>query len=341
MKKVTTAEIAKRANVSRATVSYVLNGKEKEESIPEVTASRVRAIAEELGWVPNFAASSLVRRKSDTIGIILVNIEEVYFSGIVKGIDLCLREHNYRFIMRFSYSDVEAEATGIRDLVSYNCEGFIIFPTVGDVSQYALLDSRDIPYVCIDRQPEGARNFVTTDDYSGMRALMTHLYDECGKRDFICFGTFLHLPVGQARRAGVREFVQEKNDVAYYEVAEENGNYQAVLDDIIAHIGDDTTIITFVDHQAAQLMGALRTRGVRIPEDVSLTGYCDTFFAQYLTPPLTTVHQPALEVGRRATELVLDLIEKKEEREKEHVIKVPVTLSLRNSVRCAHDFDAG
>ena len=327
-------EVARAAELSVATVSRVLNDKGP---VRAETRQRVLDAVERLGYVPHSAARMLSTRRTMSIGVLLPDMHGAFFSEIVRGIDLAARAAGYHLLVSGSHSDA-AETAALLQTLHGRVDGLILMaPALGGAWLQKALPRR-VPVVLLNpkREPEASADDVERatgkpggrgsnddgtdsghdslriDNRLGARLAVEHLI-ELGHRAIAVLGG----PVGNAdaaeRLAGYREALVAGGLPlnGHLELAgdfgEESGLQAGAK--VAALIPRPTAIFAANDAMAIGCLAALRERGLRVPEDVSLVGFDDVPIARYLTPALTTVQVPIAELGKQAMASLLSSID--------------------------------
>lgn len=304
MAKVSIKDVARKAGVSISTVSRVLTSSAP---VSEELKKKVEEAVQELGYSPSMLARSLRHGRTKTIGFILPDISNPFFVQIVRGAEDYLWEHGYTLIFGSSDQNRKKEDTILNTLLSKHIDG-LLFTGTGE-SNPKLLRSiqHGLNVVFLDRLIKDVNvSYVVVDNFKGITMLVDYLVDT-GHRNFIFINgdknTFSAKQRHDAFISKMREYgLQHEHHYASfsYDAGYEFGkNITKSLPDAIL-CGND--LIAF------GLLDALEEKKVRIPDDVSVTGYDDIPFSKYYKPALTTVHQPTYEMGKTAAEILLKLI---------------------------------
>ncbi len=299
--KPTIIDVAKKARVSIATVSRVLNGV----YVREESRGRVQKAVARLGYRHNKIAKGLVTGKSGVIGVIVPGVVGHLYGLVARGIEEVLLAQGLHMVIVTNTRNAEEEKKNLRLLLERQVDAVIIIGSYlhdTDLKQLGL----NVPVVFIQREnpsPQSRYSSITIDNRSGMEAAITYL---------LAAGHHHIAHVSGIRRDGLercalfKELLQEADldDTLIFEgdFTEERG--LALADDILQH-ETLTAIICSNDRLALGLYRALHSKGVRIPREMSLIGFDDEPWTAYLEPPLTTLHQPARETGRLAANQVL------------------------------------
>ncbi len=332
--KLTIKQIAEMAGVSVTTVSQILNNKGTRFS--QETRQRVWDIVNKYNYKPDFFASNLINRRSKTIGMIIPDITDYFFSKIVEGAEQYVNALGYMVVMCNSQQSQEKELGYLEELRHRSVDG-VLFATPHQLPEAYALGSdfyRGMPIILIDRginQRENGRLIVK--EYEGAYQAVTYLLKE-----------------------GHREIGMLKESTGYYQLEERfNGYREALKDGGIPYKGryvatgeltveggylaarellqqkELTAIFCSNDAMAIGCYQAIYERGKKVPEDISVIGFDNLNLAQYITPPLTTVEQPSFEIGFHAAKFLIDAIEFPERRIANKVFDTK--LILRESVK--------
>lgn len=307
----TLKDIAAAAGVSITTVSKVISGDTRK--ISDATRKRVLDIAASLNYEPNIIARSLVNNKSTIIGLLLPNITNPYFADIATSVIAKGESFGYQVMLCTTDEQADKESNYIKILKSYAVAGLILAPECNyDNGITDRMDRLNIPYVLIDNK-EVPFNNISVDDFTGFYISTQHLIEN-GHRKIAYIGA-KNKDAGryQGRFDG---FVEAMNSHAL--PVSENlvhfGPYTldtgyTCTNQMLDEKSPFTAVVCGNDMIAVGAMQALQNRGMRIPDDVSLIGYDDTYIACIVKPNLTTVKQPALLIGNEAVRQLLKQID--------------------------------
>jgi len=329
----TIADVARRAGVSIATVSRVLN---RTAPVEAGTAERVRAAVTELNYVPHAAARTLASRKTNTLGLLLPEIGGEFFQPLLRGIEAGASEAGYDLLIHSTHMP-HAETAPWRPLGEHNTDGLLIFTDSVDLDELTRLDRIGFPIVLLHQSPPKTLTIpvVTVENQSGTQNIVGHLI-EVHHRSRIAF---LQGPQGhedsQGREKGYRQALS-KHGLPFDPRLVARGEFDAdkaqeAVAGLLRDGVDFDAVFSGDDDSAIGVMQALRLAGRKIPQDVSIAGFDDSIFAQIMTPPLTTVRAPMEQVGRAAIRQLVRLIcgEEVEPR-----LVLPTELIVRQSCGC-------
>jgi LacI family transcriptional regulator len=335
-------DIAREAGVSLATVSRVVN--EKAEGVGEETRARVKAIIERTGYRPCAVARGLATGKSRTIGFVIPDVADPFFPLLIRGAENYLLGKGYGLFLCDSGLDIDKEKEHVRLLLEKRVDGIIVNSTLSDCDcQLDLLDEKAVPYVLLDRMietREGAAG-VYADNRKGAREAVGYLLDG-GSRRLLHINGPAELVPCKERLLGLEDAFRERGRDAA-SVLRAAGDYsvesgERAVDAVLGGPapgpgagGRIDAVFAANDRMAIGAMRALKRRGLRIPEDVEVVGFDGIELGALVDPPLTTVVQPAFEMGRASAELLLALVDGTKPRRRRLVLEPK--LAVRGTTR--------
>jgi DNA-binding LacI/PurR family transcriptional regulator len=308
---VTIKDIAKEAGVSHSTVSRALRGSSL---ISEETTKHIQETALKLGYLPSAAARSLKTNRSQALGVIVSNIDDPYFSEILQGIEEIAQSNNYSLFMAASQRDPEREGAIIQSMRQHRVDGVIICSTTFSDEQSQHFSKFDIPIVVVNNQAaEDYRYSIYHDDVDGSRQLTRHLI-ELGHRKIAYLGNSHSGRTTLDRLAGFRQEMESNalpvpaNYIHEIPGSEpEKGNL--AVKHFLGLADRPTALVCFNDMMAIGILKSLQERDIRVPKEISVTGFDNIVFSNYTNPPLTTFDQPKRFIGQKAAELILSLLD--------------------------------
>lgn len=312
----TLEDVAHRAGVSKSTVSRVLNNSPK---ISERTKKIVLEAVRELNYEPNIIARSLSKNKTYTIGVILEDILNPFFSAVAKGIETALRFKDYSMILTSSDFDYGAEVRLTRILIRYKVDGILLTPVRPDGESVSILKERGVPFFIMNSRSEDSDvSWIDSDNLEGGYLAARYLLD-LGHRRFL-YVRQMSIQGSRLRYEGFRKALEEagldpSNQVILGEARSRIEGYELMCEFLNEKGRGElpSAVMTVNDAVAIGVMEALLERSVRIPEDVSIIGYDDINIAGLVRVPLTTVHQPKFRMGEIAASQLIDKIERGEQ----------------------------
>ena len=330
MKSSTSQDVAKKAGVSVATVSRVLNGS------PLVTESvqhKVLHAVKELNYQPNRTAQRLRAGRSQVIGLIISDIQNPFFTAVVRGIEDVAYRDGYSLILCNSDEDPEKEKLYINVMRSEEVAGVILASASEAAPQVDDLITYNIPVVAVDRQIADKQiDSVLAANIEGAREAVAYLI-KLGHRHIGFVGLPLTHTPGKERYEGYSLALREHNlklstDLVCIADAKQQGGYEHTRD-LLANQPHITALFVANNLMTLGALNAIRERGLKIPDEISVIGFDDMPWASLQQPPLTAVAQPTYELGQRAAELLLGRLK---ERNKPAVLEhLPTQLIVRGS----------
>lgn len=334
MDTVTIKDIARALNLSTSTVSRALRG--SYEINPE-TKRLVLEYAERLNYRPNPIALSLKGSSSRAIGVIVPQIANYYFSQAINGIEAIAYNRGYHVIIFQTHESYEREVANVQQALARKVDGLLISLSseTSDVEHLRELQQRNMPIVQFDRvSNELDTTRVVADNFAGAFAATEHLI-KSGRRRIAHLTIPPWISIAQERLAGYRAAL-EQYGLEYDESLVRYGSFgpdeaTKMVDELLALSPRPDAFFTASDRLALGALAALNRRQVAIPEDVSLIGFTNLNVAELLSPSLSTVVQPAQEIGQMAAERLIELIERKQKAAPPATIVVPSHLAVRES----------
>lgn len=293
------ADVARRARVSTATVSRVLNGGDR---VRPATRERVNRAIEELGYTPNLIARSLAGGQTRTIGMIVSNLENPFFLDIFRGVELHARKQGYEILVANTDYSPDRLASSIAMMHGRRVAGLALVVSEPVPANVAALAGRDTPIVLYDgngNRFKQAMN-IRANYRAGMRQIVEYLYT-LGHRRMAFVGHHPRLGPLDARRQAFLAVTRELGSrVKVIAVADEDGlaGGQHAMRQILATDFRPTAIACVNDVMAIGVLRELRANGLSVPDDVSVTGFDNITLAEYASPSLTTADIPRAEIGR-------------------------------------------
>ena len=342
-KRITLADIAASANVSKMTVAYALSAAgSKTTRVSEETADKVRKVAEELGYRPNVAARQLRIGKSKMIGVLIDSHAPVVTGDKVAGIEKYCMQRGYRLMFGQAHNDLSVFRQYIDDFASRGVDGLIC--ASHDYKQADVIPNllKDIPNVLFLRRPNIniPCSSVDVDIADGVSQAVRHLVS--AGRQVIGMIQFNSFSSGTRMRFdGYMNAVKElglKFSPEQMEVMEVKDTDEITTDDIsqmvsrLVHQQHVHGIICANDIIAAHAVQACKRMGLRVPQDLSIIGFDNSDFSKVLDPPLTTIDQNVDEVARQAVAVLFDMINRKpsDPKDKKQILVKP-KLIIRES----------
>lgn len=331
---ITIYDIAEKAGVSAMTVSRVINNTGR---ISEATRKRVKKVMEELHYIPNSMARSLVLQKTKILSLLITDITNPFYTTIARGAEDAALRAGYRLLFANSDEDYAKEKDYVDMMLSTRVDGVLFAPT-GDRSFENLqqLQKHNIPFVVLDREIPGIEaDVVLGDSKEGARKLVEHLI-ELGHRRIAMINGSPDVSTARLRYTGYREahllngLTVEDSLVAHFNYRDFHD--ESALDELIHHEDPPTAIFAANNMLAVGVIQALRKRGLQVPGDLSVVCFDDFGHADSINPFLTVASQPAYQFGALGMQLLIERIEGDLTQENRKMI-LPSELLIRSSTQ--------
>ena len=306
--------LAQALNLSIATVSRALQDSHE---VSAHTKERVRALAAELSYEPNAYASSLRGNLSKTIGVVIPKVANHFFALAINGIEEVARLSGYHVLIYLTHDDYAREVSIIQHLKSGRIDGLLLSVGSGteDFAHIQGLKESKIPIVFFDRVvAEVATAKVTTNDYESGFQATEHLL-QAGCRQIAHLLISNNLSIGRYRLQGYRDALAAHGhpadpDLILHGVMDNERNV-ALIRELLVRRPDIDGVFASVERLALSTYHVCRQLGRRIPQDVKVIGFSNLESAVLLDPPLSTITQPAYDIGREAARILLRALAKK------------------------------
>jgi len=332
---VTIRDVAKYAGVSVATVSRYVN---QNAPVSQAAAERISQVMLDLNYSPHAAARNLATNRTLAVGMLLPNMDNDLFGPLFRGIEGVLRPNKYNLLVATYNPALWHEVQ--MPIGPHNTDGLLVFADALGDEQLQQLALANFPVVLMHRKPSAVLKipYVTVENEAATRTMIDHLIEAHGRRRII----FMRGPHTQEdshlRESGYRAALAA-HGLQFDESLMLEGRFatsvarQSLGEFILAGKGNFDGIFTGNDLGAIGVLEVLRENGLRVPEDVSVTGFDDSRLSPYLDPPLSTVHAPTEDVGRAAA---LQLVKLLHGEAAEAATLLPTNVILRRSCGCAY-----
>ena len=333
MESVNIKQLAKILNISISTVSKALRDSH---DISKETKERVIALATELNYQPNPHASSLRKAKSKTIAVIIPEIANNYFSLAINGIESIAQEKGYHVLIYLTHESYQKEVAMMRLLHSGRVDGILISisSTTTDYSHIEELQAKGLPVVFFDRVCENFNTVsITTDDYESALNATNHLVQQgCKKIAHLMISK--NLSIGDKRLKGylnaLKDHQLQIDESLIISCTNDEEEDFALVKDLLEKRKPDG-IFAAVERYAISAYEACRQLNISIPNDVKIISFSNLQTASLLDPSLTTITQPAFEIGRQAATILFRALEEKRYQLKNEKIVYKSRLIQRDS----------
>ncbi len=325
----TLQDVAKLAGVSPMTVSRVINDSGY---VHEKTRERVQRAIAELDYVPNALARSLRFKQTKTLALVISDITNPFFTTLARGVEDAASERSFSVIFCNTDESPDKETEYLNVVIQKQVDGVLLVPAFSSLESIKFLQDCGVPFVVLDRRvPELDVDIVRCDSEQGAYQLTRHLL-ELGHRRIAALSGPRQVTTAADRVTGYRRALVEAGLEA--QAIEHYGEYTArsgyVLAKHVLETAQPTALFAANNFIVIGALRALKEANLRVPEDISVVAFDDLLEVIGLEPFLTVVRQPAYEIGRRATSLLLDRLSGAELGEPQEII-LPTQLMIRQS----------
>lgn len=334
--KTTLKKIADQLGFSVSTVSRVLNGKAATYRISKKTEAIILKTAKELNFIPNQLARGLRLQKTLTIGLVIPDISNPFFSSIARSVEIEARKLNYSIMLCDSQESTFHEKDSLQQLLSRKVDGLIISPVGEDDGHLEQLNKNGMPFVVMDRQFSKLKcSSVMSDNYHGALEAVEYLI-ECGHKKIACIQGLLNSSVNKDRVRGFKDAHKSHNIpiddslLVGDSFGERNGYLGAKL--LLNKHSRPTAIFALSNLISLGAIRAINEEELKIPEDISLLSFDDHPYSDFLATPLTTITQQEVNMGKIAIKILFEQMNSPEKFEPLQV-KLPTKLIKRKSVK--------
>ena len=329
---VTLRDVAREAGVSIKTVSRVVN---REKEVNPSTSARVDEVLSRLGYQPNELARGLRGGRSRTIGLMIADISNPFYSSCAKAVEEVARAHGYAVMLCASSEDPEIERSYVEVLNRRRVDGLLLVPAADGHEYLAAQQAAGTPVVALDRPIEGLEtDLVLVENRVGTREVIDHLIGH-GHQRIAFVGDKEHVYTTRKRLEGYGETLKQAGLEEVYRLgAGDIAAAKKATQELVRSPGCPTAFFAANNLIAVGVLSALEQAGLRVPEDIAFAAFDDFDLAAVLHPRLTLVRQPADELGRKAAELLFDRLEGLEPASPRRFV-LPTELVIRESCGCS------
>ena len=332
-KKLSIVDIANKLNISKTTVSFILNGRAKEKRISEELVEKVLKFVEEVGYKPNSLAKSLRTGKSNIIGLMVENISDHFFSNIARFIEDRAYKNGYKII----YCSTDNDATKTKDMIAMfrdrHVDGYIIAPPVGVEEDIAALIKDELPVVLFDRYyPTLESSYVVIDNlyatYNATQYFIDHGYKNIA---FITFES--HQTQMQARLDGYVKALKENNLEPHIKEVVFNQDAKFIIEPITEFLKDQhfDAILFGTNRIGVCGLKVINNMGIKVPEDIAVISFDDYDVFELYSPSITAIAQPIEEISDNVITLLLNKLNTPAHSRKNQQITLKTELKIRGS----------
>ncbi|CDQ38098.1 LacI family DNA-binding transcriptional regulator [Virgibacillus salexigens] len=311
MKKITIADVATYANVSKSTVSQYLN--KRYDYMGADTKKRIEAAIKALGYSPNIIARSLKQKSTKTIGVIVANILHVFSTQVIRAIEDYCNASNFHVIVCNADDDPMKEKRYIEMLRAKQVDGIIAFPTGENIDLYQGLLEENYPFILMDRLVPGvAMDAVLLDNEKAVH-LAIEQFIKAGYKKIGMISPPMEQPVTPRReRMEAYKTALKKYGIEFrpaYLASGEITDMHIRIKEMLTLADPPEAILALNDRVLFELLQYTKDHQVQIPADLAIIGIDDVSFASFYSPTLTTIAQPAFDMGKKAAQLLFNQIQ--------------------------------
>lgn len=328
---VTLKDIAKRVGVTESTVSRVLNGIPK---ASEETRREILKVASELNYIPNEVARSLVNKKTNTIGLIISDLSNLYFSTVAGGIENIASQYDYSLIISTTGGSEAQELKYLRIFKEKRVDGLIYISGKMPGSCEEALQKLEMPVVVVSRHIHSNLPSIHIDNVKESKKAVQYLIDRGHKNIAMISGDYKDVESGALRVRGYRKALKE-NGIEFNPELVFEGDFKInsgikAMEEILKKDPKPTAVFAGSDEMAVGAIKTIKRAGLNVPEDISIMGFDNNIIAQVSDPELTTIGQPSHKIGELAMEMLSKII--RGEELKETNVYLPCNLIERGSI---------
>jgi LacI family transcriptional regulator len=328
---ITIKELASRLNLSISTVSRALGDSHE---ISKATRDKVMALAQELNYTPNLYASSLRSQKSKTIAVIIPEILNNFFALAIDGIEEIAQQNGYHVLIYLTHDDHAKEAAMVQHLLNGRVDGILmsVAAETNDTSHIAEFAKHNIPVVFFDRVCDNFKTikFVTDDYHSGFNATK-HLVSR-GCKNIAYLSLSKNLSIDQKRKDGYLDACKKLNRPAHIiNCTQSDAENEQIIADMLNADKTIDGIFASVEKLAISTYEVCNRLNIEIPQQLKIVSFSNLRIASLLKPGLTTINQPAFEIGKQATVALFRALKNNTIFTKSEEIVIPSTLIARDS----------
>lgn len=334
MKKLSIADIASHLNVSKTTISFILNGRAQEKRIGKELVERVQKFVDEVGYKPNSLAKSFRTGKSNTIGLMVEDISNPFFAAIARLIEDRAYKNGYKII----YCSTDNDTAKTQELIAMfrdrHVDGYIIAPPEGIEDDINSLLKAGMPVVFFDRHLANVDNdYVEVDNHHSTYNATKHLIDQGFKK--IAFITFSSVQTQmQARLQGYQKALEESGYKSFIKEIDFNQNEDLIMGPINAFLKKNKQLDAVVfgtNHMGACGLKVINDLGLKVPSDLAVISFDDYDVFKLFSPPVTAIAQPTEAIADTVITVLLNKLNKSSQHISSQSIILKTDLNIRGS----------
>ncbi|GAA4318815.1 LacI family DNA-binding transcriptional regulator [Mucilaginibacter gynuensis] len=333
-KRLSIVDIADKLNISKTTVSFILNGRAQEKRISAELVERVLKLVKEVGYKPNSLAKSLRTGKSNTIGLMVENISDPFFSAIARLIEDRAYKNGYKIIYCSTYNDTQKTKELINMFRDRHVDGYIMSPPEGIEEDITSLLNDHMPVVMFDRYlPTVDTDYVVINNQFSAYNATQHLIGQGYKN--IALITFFSNQTQMADRVKGYKMALKENDLKpLVKELPFTLNKKNLIEPVTSFLKSKKNIDAILfgtNHDATCGLKVMQSLGISIPNDIAVVTFDDSDAYELHTPQITSIAQPIEEIADNVITILLNKLDKKTEFEKNQAITLHTELIIRGS----------
>ncbi|MDH5354255.1 MAG: LacI family DNA-binding transcriptional regulator [Gammaproteobacteria bacterium] len=303
-------DVARQAKVSTATVSRVLNNPEK---VAEKSRLMVQAAIDQLGYIPDGVARALASNHTGAIGAVVPTLDNAIFAAGVQGFQSRLKKLGYTVILASHEYDLEEEFNEVKTLLRQGIDALLLVGSIHDPRLPKLLEEKKTAYVnCWSYKPNSSQPYIGFDNKNAAKVLTDYLLD-LGHRDIaVIVGRTRNNDRAMDRLRGIRQAIEERNlELPQHRILERSYTVKQgreAMRVLLQNSTPPTAVMCGNDILALGALAECQSVGIRVPEELSITGFDDLDISAQIIPPLTTIHVPLAEMGELAANFLVSQI---------------------------------
>lgn len=326
--------LAEELNLSIGTISKALNDSHE---ISAKTKARVLDLVNQLNYIPNASASNLRKRKSNTIAVVVPDVADSFFSLAIKGIEQVAQTKGYHVLIYLTYESYEKEQQILKEIISGRVDGVLVSVAceTSGLLHFQTVKEKNIPIVFFDRSVDLDTTKIVTNDYQSSYTATEHLIKKgCNNIKYLSVSSSIYFSINNNRMEGFRQALNdhslgsEESIIQCSNDADENYH---LLKDLLSPSNRPDGLILSVEKLVLPLYKVCDELQLNIPDTIKPVCFTNLKTAPILSPSLTTVEQPAYEIGETAADTLFKALGKRPVPLKDETIQIPSKLVVRNS----------
>lgn len=295
---VTIKDLSKYTNISKSTISRYLNDGYVSEEKKKIIEEAIKT----LGYRGNSIAKSLKTNRSMTVALLVPSVTNYFFSYIAEVIQLELNKYNYKMSLYNSNNDINRELNFISQAMENRVDGIIV--STGSKDCVKAYEALNIPIIAMDREISDNIPLIISDNSLGAYDLTAHLHSKGCQKILFIGSVDKNIIPAEYRKNGFLKYAKEHQIETF--IIDDQALEDTLKEE--SFIRNFDAIMVWNDQTAFKVSSILYKMGLKIGEDILLTGYDNTYFSKYMNPPLTTANQPTDQIGETAVKLLMNLI---------------------------------